>query len=87
MPRLQIDVTEQALWSIEALMKECGLTKKKDLFNNALTLFKWAVSERKKGNVVASIDERTQKYRELHMPVLDEVRVEHYAATRSSAAE
>ncbi|MBC9878667.1 hypothetical protein G8O24_15100 [Bradyrhizobium sp. INPA01-394B] len=75
MPRLQIDVAEQKLRAIELLMEECGFSTKKDLFNNALTLFQWAVNERKRGNTIAAIDNSSKNYRELHMPSLDDVRV------------
>jgi hypothetical protein len=71
MPRFQIDVSEKKLLTIEELMRLCELPTKKDLFNNALTLFQWAVSEKLNGHTIASIDERTKKYRELQMPALN----------------
>ena len=80
MPRLQIDIKEQKVKVIEELMDECGFSTKKDLFNNALTLFQWAVGEKKQGHTIASIDERTKKYRELQMPALNEVTVAKPAA-------
>jgi len=73
MPRLQIDVTDQQVRDIDALMEKCGVSTKKELFNNAFVLLDWAVKEREKGNVIASIDEETQKYRELHMPILNSI--------------
>jgi hypothetical protein len=44
---------------------------KKDFFNNALTLFKWAIEERRAGRQIASLD--GELYRELRMPALDSV--------------
>jgi hypothetical protein len=73
MPRFQIDVSEQKLGTIEELIRLCGLSTKKELFNNALTLFQWAVSEKSAGHTIASIDKSTRKYRELQMPALMEV--------------
>jgi hypothetical protein len=75
MPRLQIDIAEQKLKTIESLMHECGFATKKDLFNNALTLFQWAVGEKRRGHTIASIDEKSKRYRELQMPALNDVKV------------
>jgi len=75
MPRLQIDVSEQQLEDIERLMAKCGASTKRELFNNAFVLLDWAVRERERGNVIASSDEAREKYRELQMPILSNVRV------------
>jgi hypothetical protein len=66
--RLQIELPEKRVKELEALMEECDIATKKDLFNNALTLFEWAVRESEKGRIVASVDEENQRYRELQMP-------------------
>lgn len=68
--RLQIDTNGATDQLIEELMKVAGLTSKKELFNNALTLFDWAVSETRKGRAIASINEKDGSYRELQMPAL-----------------
>ena len=86
MPRLQIDVTDQKLKAIDSLMEVCGFTTKKDLFNNALTLFQWAVEERRLGHEIASIDKASNNYRELRMPALNDVQAIAHAA-RFGAAE
>jgi hypothetical protein len=69
--RVQFELSPQKLKEIESLMRECGIETKKEFFNNAITLFKWALTQAKNGNVIASVDEAHQKYRELHMPVFD----------------
>jgi hypothetical protein len=71
--RLQIDVTEEQDRQIESLMKQTGLTTKKDLFNNALTFFAWAVEEVATGNTIASVNEEKKRFRELQMPALSHV--------------
>lgn len=71
--RLQIDVTDDQDRHIQKLMEETGLSTKKDLFNNALTLLSWAVEEVAGGNTIASVNEEQQRYRELHMPALTNV--------------
>lgn len=75
MPRVQIDLGKQRVEAIERLMRECGLSTKKDLFNNALTLFQWAVEEKKQGHTIASINNDSKNYRELQMPALNEVKI------------
>ena len=68
--RIQFDVPEYKLPEIEKLMTECDISTKKDLFNNALTLLKWAVRQAKDGNSIASVNEANKTYRELEMPIL-----------------
>jgi hypothetical protein len=71
--RLQIDVSDEQDRHIQKLMAETGLSTKKDLFNNALTLLSWAIEEVANGNTIASVNEEQQRYRELHMPALTTV--------------
>ncbi len=68
--RIQIDVSPQKLAELEELMRLCGITTKKDLINNALTLLQWAVRQVRNGRTIASIDEKEGRYRELEMPIL-----------------
>jgi hypothetical protein len=68
--RIQFEMPKDKADELEMLMKETGVHSKKDLFNNALTLLKWAIRETKRGNSIASIDEANGKYRELQMPIL-----------------
>ena len=44
-----------------------------ELFNNALTLAKWAVRETEQRRAILSLDETTGKTRELMMPFLEAV--------------
>ena len=71
--RLQFEVPEEQNKNIETLMKEVGLRTKKDLFNNAMTLLNWAVKQYKAGRIIASVDEQMENYRELVMPICDNV--------------
>jgi hypothetical protein len=54
-------------------MKEVEVDTYKELFNNSLTLFQWAIDEVKRGHVIASVDEEREKYRVLAMHVLGRV--------------
>jgi hypothetical protein len=53
MNRIQIEMSDERVSELEALMEKCGIRTKKDLVNTALTLFKWAVQEKEKGWTVA----------------------------------
>ncbi|HEY2884084.1 MAG TPA: hypothetical protein VGJ08_02580 [Rhizomicrobium sp.] len=68
--RIQIDLDENRVRELEQLMVVCGLVTKKELFNNALTLFEWAVDSVRQGRTIASLNEEEQKYRELETPAL-----------------
>lgn len=72
--RLQIEISPDYDKELEALMKECRVATKKDLVNNALTLFSWAVKQRGAGRLIASLDETNMRYREIQMPALNAVK-------------
>jgi hypothetical protein len=74
MVRIQFELPEEKIKELEAIMAEARITTKKDLFNNALTLWEWAVQERQNGRTIASIDEDNKKYKELVMPALLAIR-------------
>lgn len=68
--RLQIDLSSDQMEALHSLMSDCGLSTRKDLFNNAMTLLEWAVEQVKEGNVVASLNPSKDHYIELRMPAL-----------------
>ena len=84
MARLQIDVTDEHLRELEALMERAGVSTKKDLFNNAVTLLAWALDEVRKGHTIASINESEQKYRELQMPIFNAARQRDRTVARAA---
>jgi hypothetical protein len=67
--RIQIELSDENLSRYEKLMEKCGVRTKKDLINNALTLLEWAIRERENGRVIASVDEKTEKYKEVLLPI------------------
>lgn len=71
--RFQIEIDENKLYELESLMRECGIRTKKDLINNALTLFKWAVNKRKSGHEITAVNFESKEYFELEMPALSAV--------------
>ena len=73
MIRLQIDLNDDRVKEIEALMKEGGAATKREFVNAALSLLEWAMKERRSGRIIASIDEEKDSYKEVVMPILSEV--------------
>lgn len=73
MTRIQLDMPEEQVKELDELMKETKITTRKDLFNNALTLFEWAVKAKRAGRIVASLDEETGTAKEILMPALENV--------------
>ena len=72
--QIQIEMNEDKLRELESLMQECGIRTKKDLMNDALTLFKWAVNKRKSGHEIVAVNSEKGRYTELHMLALSAVR-------------
>jgi len=69
--RLQLDLDEagkEQLFQLEGLT---GLNTHTDFFNAAVTLLDWAVQERQRGRIIASLDEKSMNYKELQMPPLE----------------
>ncbi len=61
---------EPNVQELKILMSKAGMRTYHELFNNALTLTKWAIQEAEQGRLITSLDERTGKVKELAMPFL-----------------
>ena len=70
MIRIQLDLPEEQVKELDELMRETKVATRKDLFNNALTLFQWAVKAKRSGRIIASVDEENRTSKELVMPIL-----------------
>ena len=77
--RLNIDLSEHQIAVLEDLMRVGGVATKKDLFNNALTLLEWAMREVHNRRIIASVDEKNERYREFQMPILSHAASATYA--------
>jgi hypothetical protein len=75
MTRIQLDLPDDQIKELDDLMKETRLATRKDLFNNALTIFQWAVKAKRAGRIIASLDEHGGPAKELVMPALENVPV------------
>jgi len=71
MVRIQLDIPDDRVKELDALMEDTGVATRKELFNNALALFDWAVRERALGHIIASVNEDEKKMKELMMPSLE----------------
>lgn len=79
--RIQLELPEDKVKQIEALMEESGLKTKKEYINNALTLLEWAMREVRSGRVIASVDEREKRYKEILLPALENITVRQILST------
>lgn len=71
--RLQFEIPMDRLEALDALMEEAGMKTRTELFNNATTLLRWAIRQRREGRAVASIDYDDNSFRELEMPIFEHV--------------
>ena len=74
--RVQLDMPENRVSEIENIMAKTGVSTRKDVFENALALLEWAVNERKYGRIIASVDQKRERFHELLMPALASVKNE-----------
>jgi hypothetical protein len=74
--RLQVEINREQMDELEEIRELGGLRTKKELWDNAFTLLKWAAKEEAKGASIFSVNEDDGSYKELEMPFL-----ERYAAS------
>ena len=82
--RIQFEIDETLLKDLASLMEKAGVHTKRELFNNALSLFEWAAKERMSGRVIGSVDPAAERYKEIVVPAL-EVLAKVAAAERQEA--
>jgi hypothetical protein len=68
MKRIQFLMDEDLVRELDKLVEKNGLKTRTQLLNVALTLYDWAVRERESGNIIASLNERTERYKEIELP-------------------
>ncbi len=76
--RLQVDILKYQLEEMERLQRLGGLRTKRELWDTAFTLLKWATKKKALGLPIGSISE-DGVFSEMEMPFL-----EHYAAAVNS---
>jgi cellobiose phosphorylase len=73
MVRIQLEMPEEQVAELDALMKEAKIATRKDLFNNAIALFQWAAKVKRAGQIVSALDEQKGTAKELVMPALENI--------------
>jgi hypothetical protein len=68
MKRIQFLMDDDLVRELDKLVEKNGLKTRTQLLNIALTFFEWAVRERETGNIIASVNERTERYKEIDLP-------------------
>lgn len=68
--RIQFDLPNDRVEQLERLMAATDIDTRKDLFNNALALFEWAVAERQRGYEIGSYSTSDKEVNTVHMPSL-----------------
>jgi hypothetical protein len=76
--RIQFDVTPMQMTNIEELIREFSsvISNKRELLNNAISLLKWAVQERKRGRAIGALDTENKVFYSLTFPALDEIQID-----------
>ena len=69
--RVQFDLLPERVRELDQLMVFCDLKTRRDLFDNAMTLFEWAVEEVRSGNQIASYNKKTDDVDIVRLPVLE----------------
>lgn len=72
--RFQFELTEKGTENFGDLKEIFNLRTNKQLLENALALLNWAAKHLQNGRIIASVDEKTEKYRELSMPIFDSIK-------------
>jgi hypothetical protein len=81
-------MTPEHIKDLDQLMQETAMRTRKELVNNALALFAWAVKATQEGRVVASVDPATHSYKEILLPALENVAtLRHYKSSDTPATE
>jgi len=66
--RIQFEMTEEKVRDLDHLIELTSMRSRRELFDHALTLFEWAVSEILRGHFVAAVDEKGGYYQPMLMP-------------------
>lgn len=70
--RLQFEVTKEKHDELKRACEATNIKTNRELVDNALALFFWAVKEVQRGRVIVSLDEVSGKYKEVTMPAFQQ---------------
>lgn len=67
--RLQIELPEDRVQYLKSLMEVANIDTYKQLFNISISILEWALREKSRGRIIASMDEGDGSYKELILPI------------------
>ena len=74
MPRIAAKTTRKKKKELKAMMKAGGCAKMEELFDNAITLARWAMRKVQAGAAFGALDEENMSFLEVGIPILENVR-------------
>lgn len=72
--RIQFEASPRQIADMDEMEEACEFNTRKDLIAHALGFWRWAVMEARKGNEIASVDEKAQVVKVVHVPALENAR-------------
>jgi metal-responsive CopG/Arc/MetJ family transcriptional regulator len=72
--RIQFDLPKSRVDDLDRIARAAGITTRKELFNNAVTLLDWAIKQREAGKTIGVAGEEGRLEKELSMPILDSIK-------------
>ena len=77
--KLELTMTQENVERLEELAQRAGVSKE-EIVSGALSFFDWAIEEVKTGRVIASVNEKEEKYKVALFPLLDSFIEPEYTA-------
>ena len=85
--RLQVELTHERVQAIDRLVTLTGMASRKEFLDNALSLMAWAIREKQKGRMIASVEEHDPEgFREVTMPCLEHLSPAHASPQEKSSS-
>lgn len=73
---IQIGLPPEQVRELQNLMRVLGLRTREEVFDHALRILAWAVSERTAGSIILSHDVKTGSNTELVLPILEVISID-----------
>jgi hypothetical protein len=71
--RIQFDLPKSSVDELDKMAKTANIRTRKELFNNALTLFKYMILQRQHGKRIFIADAEGKLEKEFEMPVFSQI--------------
>ena len=67
---LELNISDSTVERLHGIRRLLGLRTSRELFQNALVILCWIVSEKQEGRAIVSVDRKTGAHKELTLPSL-----------------